>query len=159
MNDHGTARDPQTWREVYSTNPGDYYADTISVSDEGMIRLSAGGKVVGQKSVRAVVDAMWPDEPAASLHAGTPPPSARDQALAVELQTGWNLLSEDQRSPRLLEVIDTLLAGTPPPLKYFGRLILDEGTAHERSVTSTFIHASDAGTPPPAAPPPPEKEK
>lgn len=61
MNENEPRQDPTVWREVYSTNAGDFYADTIAFSDCGSIRLCAGGRVCIQPSIRAMLDALWPD--------------------------------------------------------------------------------------------------
>lgn len=68
--------DPVKWREIYSTTPGDYYADTIEAGDNGELRVSVGGKVVQTANIRSLLSALWPDTPpavAGGSAAGVPP--------------------------------------------------------------------------------------
>lgn len=51
--------DPTKWTEVYSTRPGDYYADTISVSDKGAVKMESGGRTIIKDSVRLWVLDAW----------------------------------------------------------------------------------------------------
>ena len=51
------ASDVGTWVEILSTNPGDYYADSIEVEKEtGALRFHTGGYVVVLPSIRAVTE-------------------------------------------------------------------------------------------------------
>lgn len=53
--------DPTQWREIYSTNPGDYYADTIEVAPDCALRISSEGRVSCRPSIRALLDELWRD--------------------------------------------------------------------------------------------------
>ena len=60
MNERNPSQDLTVWREVYSTHPGAWSADSIAISDSGQIRLSSGGRVAIHPSIRVLLFALWP---------------------------------------------------------------------------------------------------
>lgn len=62
MSEHDAKHDPTQWREVWSSNPGDYYADRLEVSPDGALKISAAGRVSCVPSVRALIEKPWRDE-------------------------------------------------------------------------------------------------
>jgi hypothetical protein len=61
MSDLDAKHDPTQWREVYSTDPGNSYAHTIEVSDDGAVKIDVGGVAVIRPSLKAWVEAVAPE--------------------------------------------------------------------------------------------------